>query len=385
MKKVAIIISPNYKDYAEKYLTDCVESLRKQDYQGEMKIFITDNESSEESFFYLQNKLKYYFAGGNDFNGSDQEPAKAGLKIIKWGIIRNEHNDGFAKGNNDAIRLAVEQDFEYIILFNMDTIVEPNCVSEMVKAAQSDEKIGAAQARLMLWPERDKINSLGNATHFLGFGYCEGYGEKWNSHPLPTSPSGRGRNPHLLNIFYPSGAAVLFKREVLEKIGLFDEEFWMYNEDQDLGWRIWLAGWKSVLAPDAVVYHKYQFAKSIKQYYWMDRNRIIAIIKNYHFLTLLLILPAFVIMELGLILFSLKTGWFKEKIKVWKYFLTPAKWKYLIRARGQAQALRKVKDRDIAKMITGKIWYQEIDDAKLKLVNPVFEAYWRLVKNMILW
>ena len=361
MKKAAIIISPNYKDYAKKYLDGCVESLRKQDWQGEMKIFITDNESSEESFNYLKSKLP------------------------EAEIIINKNNDGFAKGNNDAMKRAIAQEFDYIILFNMDTVVESDCVSELVKVAESGENIGAAQARLMLWPDKEKINSLGNATHFLGFGYCLGYNEDWDSHPLLTSPSGRGRDTHLLDIFYPSGAAVLFKKEVLEKVGLVDQEFWMYNEDQDFGWRIWLAGYKCVLAPDAVVYHKYQFAKSIKQYYWMDRNRIIAIIKNYHFLTLLLILPAFVIMELGLILFSLKTGWFKEKIKVWKYFLTPAKWKYLYNARKQAQALRKVKDRDMAKMITGKIWYQEIDDAKLRLINPVFNLYWQIAKFFIRW
>ncbi|MBU4257246.1 glycosyltransferase family 2 protein [Patescibacteria group bacterium] len=387
MKKVAIIISPNYKDYAEKYLADCVKSLRRQDYQGEMKIFITDNETSPESFEFL-NKI---FA---------EKLAKARQKF-EIEIIRNKNNDGFAKGNNDAMKLAIKQGFDYIVLFNMDTVVESDCVSELVKVAESGENIGAAQARLMLWPDKEKVNSLGNATHFLGFGYCEGYNEYWNSHPLPTSPSGRGRDSHLLDIFYPSGAAVLFKREVLEAISplpplakggnsegereFFDEEFWMYNEDQDLGWRIWLAGWKCVLAPDAVVYHKYQFAKSIKQYYWMDRNRIIAMIKNYHFLTLLLILPPFVIMELGLILFSLKTGWFKEKIKVWKYFLTPAKWKYLHNARKRTQSLRKIKDRDIAKMITGKIWYQEVDDVKLRLVNPLFEFYWRLVKMIIKW
>lgn len=362
MKKVAVIISPNYKDYAEKYLNDCIESLRKQDYQGEMKIFITDNETSPESFALLKK------------SAPEAE------------IIRNKGNDGFAKGNNDAMKRAIAQGFDYIILFNMDTVVESNCVSEMVKTAESEKyppcaplvkegnQIGAVQARLMLWPERDKINSLGNATHFLGFGYCLGYNTRIMNYEL-----------RIKDIFYPSGAAVLLKREVLEKIGLFDEEFWMYNEDQDLGWRIWLAGFRCVLAPDAVVYHKYRFAKSIKQYYWMDRNRIIAMIKNYHWLTLLLILPAFVIMELGLVLFSLKTGWFKEKIKVWKYFSTPAKWKYLHNARKQTQSLRKIKDRDMAKMITGKIWYQEIDDVKLRLVNPLFEFYWRLVKMAIKW
>ncbi|MBA3047888.1 glycosyltransferase family 2 protein [Patescibacteria group bacterium] len=349
-KKIAIIISPNYKDYAEKYLADCVDSIRKQDYQGEIKVFITDNETSSESF----NLLSRLAPEAN--------------------LILNKTNDGFAKGNNDAMKFALAQGFDYIFLINMDAAIENNCASELVKCAEKDENIGSVQARLMLYHDKNKINSLGNSTHFLGFGYCLGYNDRISDIGYRIS-----------DIFYPSGAAVLFKSEVLKQVGLFDEEFWMYNEDQDLGWRIWLAGYKCVLANSAVAYHKYEFSKSIKQYYWMDRNRIIAIIKNYHILTLLLIFPAFIIMEIGLILFSLKTGWFKEKMRVWKYFLTPAKWIYLISARKKTQKLRRVKDKDIIKLITGKIWYQEIDDVKLRLINPVFNAYWSIVKKLIVW
>ncbi len=362
-KRVAIIISPNYKDYAKKYLDDCIDSLRKQDWQGKMKIFITDNETSKESYQYLKDKLP------------------------EAQIHCNQNNDGFAKGNNDAIRLAMEQKYDYILLFNMDTIIEPSCLREMVKVVESDKKIGAVQARLMLYPEKDKINSLGNTTHFLGFGYSLGYREKYTKANRLHSPEPSGTmEPSGVNdIHYPSGAGVLFTREVLEKVGLYDKEYWMYNEDQEHGWRIWLAGYKCVLAPKAVVYHKYKFAKSIKQYYWMDRNRIITVVKSYHWLTLLLITPACIIMELGLLLFSLKTGWFKEKLRVWKYFFIPSTWRYLIKARRQSQGLRKVKDSDIVNLITGRIWYQEIDDVKLRLINPIFDFYWRICKFIIIW
>ncbi|RLC39157.1 hypothetical protein DRH27_00455 [Candidatus Falkowbacteria bacterium] len=360
-KNVAIIISPNWRDYAKKYLDECIKSIRRQDYPGELKIYLTDNETSPESFEFLK-KL-----------------------VPEAELVLNKTNDGFAKGNNDCIKLALSQGFDYIILFNMDTVVEPNCVRELVKTAESDEKIGAVQARLMLWPDKDTINSLGNTTHFLGFGYSLGYKEKIRNYQPKTNPP-RGDNLEISNLIgYPSGAAVLFKREILEKVGLFDEEYWMYNEDQELGWRIWLAGYKCIIAPKAVVYHKYKFAKSIKQYYFMDRNRIISILKCYHALTLLLILPAFIIMELGLVLFSFKTGWFKEKLKVWKYFINLSNWIYLIKSRRKIQKSRKVKDREIIKLITGKIWYQEIDDKKLNFINPIFNLYWNIVKKIIIW
>ncbi len=349
-KRVAIILG-NYKHYAEKYFPDCIKSIRDQNYEGEIKIFIYDNETSSGSFEFLSKN------------------------IPEAELVLNKTNDGFAKGNNDAIKLALAEGFDYVILFNSDTIIEKSCVTRMVEAVEDGESIGAVQARLMLHPETEKINSVGNATHFLGFGYSEGYGEVYEETEKTS----------LNNIAYPSGAAVLFAKEVLDEVGLLDEEFWMYNEDQDLGWRIWLAGYKCVVASGAVVYHKYEFSRSVQKYYWMDRNRIIAIIKNYHILTLILILPAFLIMELGLILFSLKSGWFKEKVRAWKYFFTPKTLKYLFKARRKTQKLRKVKDRDIATMITGKIWYQEIDDWKLRFINPVFNFYWNIVKKIIVW
>lgn len=368
-KRVAIILV-NCLDYAQKYLGDCLSGIRKQDYQGEMKIFLVDNGTTPESFKYLSEK------------------------VPEAEIILNKDNDGFAKGNNDGIRQALLQGYDYIVLFNLDTIIELDCVRKMIETIENKEwipdpsnlagrqvrddkrEIGAVQARMMLWPEKDKINSLGNATHFLGFGYCEGYNEKFSISNFQFSNK---------DICYPSGAAVLFRAEVLKEVGLFDEKFWMYNEDQDLGWRIWLAGYRCVLAPEAVIYHKYEFSRSISKYYWMDRNRIIVMKKNYRLGTLLLISPAALAMEIGLILFSIKGGWFKERMKVYGYFINPINWPYLFRARSESQSLRKVKDRDIISMFSGKIWYQEIDDVKLRLINPIFNTYWWLVKKIIWW
>ncbi|MFA4833480.1 MAG: glycosyltransferase family 2 protein [Patescibacteria group bacterium] len=356
-KKVAIIISPNWRDYAEKYLPDFIESLRGQNYAGRTKTFMADNETSDESFSLLKNIAP------------------------EIEIIRNKTNDGYAKGCNDAIRKALKDDFEYFAIFNIHTILEPDCLRKLVEVLEGADNIGLVQGRMMLYDGNpsagsgcNKISSLGNKTHFLGFGYCEGYQEKW---------SGQAKNGQ--DIFYPSGSCIMAKREVLEKIGLFDEEYWMYNEDQELGWRARLSGWRCVLATDAVLYNKYEFKRSIKKYYWMDRNRILAILECYRVPTLIMIFPAFIAMEIGLIFFSLKQGWFKDKVRVWKYFFSLKNWRYILKARKRNQRLRKINDKDIAGMITGKIWYQEIGDWKLKLVNPVFQVYWWLAKKIIFW
>jgi len=348
MQKLAVIISPNWKDYAQNYLADCLASLRKQTYK-DYDLFLIDNESSEQSFNFLKKTA----------------PEDT--------VIPLEKNEGFAGGNNAAIKLAIEKGYDFIFLVNMDTVLDEKCLAELMAVAQKNPQ-AAIQSRLMLWPETNKINSLGNVTHFLGFGYCDAYGKKITEQIM-----------HEKEIAYPSGAAVLLPTKILKQVGLFDEGMWMYNEDQDLGWRFWLSGHCCLLAPQSVVYHKYEFSRSIKKLYWLDRNRIIAILKNYHVLTLLLILPAFIVMELGLILFSLKSGWLKEKIRVWQYFLSLKNWHYLLRARRQSQMLRQTSDRKITKYFSGKIWYQEIDDVKLRFINPIFNVYWKIVRLIMFW
>jgi len=350
-KKIAIVISPNWHDYAEKYLHECMKSIREQDYNGEIKIYLSDNETSPESYKLLR---------------------KLAPEVE---LILNTANDGFAKGCNDAIRQALQENTEYIFLVNMDTVLDKSCLSNLIKYADKNQSKTLVQPRIMLWDQKDIVNSLGNNTHFLGFGFCHGYNEKWDNIKDDVKEE----------IFYPSGAGILFRVSELNKIGLFDEELWMYNEDQDIGWKTWLSGGECVVATEAVLYHKYEFAKSIKQYYYMDRNRIIEIIKNYKIGTLILILPALIVMEFGLILFSLKGGWLKEKLNVWKYFLMPSTWKYLLRERKRTREIRVIKDSEILSMISGKIWYQEIDDWKLKVINPFLNLYFKVVKIIVFW
>jgi GT2 family glycosyltransferase len=359
MKRTAIIISPNWRDYAEKYLGDCLESLVRQDYQGPVKYFFIDNESTAESMELfraaIDSRLPEFF---------DKE------------IFGIKHNAGFAEANNLAMRSALDQGFDYLILLNIDTVSDPSAIRELVAIAEQRPEIGAVQARLMLWQDKEKINSLGNETHFLGFGFCEGYNEPIGKHP---------ENAPEKKIFYPSGAGVLYKGETLKKIGLFDEVFWMYAEDQDLGWRIWLSGQECVLARNAVVYHNYEFSRSVQKYYWMNRNRLLVMLKNYHFLTLLLIAPAFLAMELGQLFFSWRGGWLNLQLKTYAYFLRPATWKYLLRERRTIQAARTVADRNIKDLFSSVIEYQEIMSAPLRIANFIFNLYWRIIKPIIIW
>lgn len=351
MKDIAIIVSPNFKDYAKKYLAPCLEAIRSQDCIDRCQLFLIDNATTEESAGYLKSMAP------------------------EAEILYNSENAGFAKGNNIAMKLALEQGYKYLVLLNMDTEADHSSISELVKVADAENMVGAIQSRLMLWPEKHRVNSIGNMTHFLGFGFSNGYQSVYQDDTMAPSP----------DIFYPSGAAVLFKADVLRTVGLFDEEFWMYAEDQDIGWRIWLAGFRCVLAPASVVYHKYEFGRSIEKYYWMDRNRVLVVLKNYKLLTILLIMPAFVIMEFGLIYFSLKNGSWQQKKAVYRYFLKASTWKYLSTARKKTQSIRKVSDRSLIGLFSSSIEYQEIMSPALMIANKVFAIYWRMVRRLIVW
>lgn len=349
MVKVAVLVSPNYKDYAKKYLADCLASLRAQTYK-EFDLFLVDNESTLETCLLLQSSAP------------------------EATVIPLEKNEGFAGGNNAALKIILVQNYDYVFLVNMDTVSEPNCLSELIAAAEAYPQAAAVQVRLMLWPDKQLINSLGNQTHFLGFGFGKDYRKTFCA-----------KDNAIKEICYASGAGVLYRVKALKSVGLYDEEIWMYNEDQDICLRFWLALWQTIIAPRAVVYHKYEFSRSITKYYWMDRNRIIVMLKHYRLATLILLAPIFLLVELGTMFFALSSGWFREKLKVWQYFFKLTSWRYILQARKKIQASRLLNDRALTRLFSADILHQEFDDKRLKIINPFFRLYWSVVRLIMFW
>lgn len=349
MKKVAVIIV-NYN--GEKYLPDCLESIAKVNYNGLFKVVVVDNNSEDNSL-----------------------PIIKSFDNLQIKLIENEKNLGFAEGNNMGIRWAMENGFDYVYLLNQDTIVEPDFLSRAVELAKSDDKISSVQSLLLLWPKRDKINSWGNEIHYLGFGYSGGYKRKYNESKIKDK-----------EINYSSGAGCLLKLKALKEIGLFDSDLFMYHEDLDLGWRMKLAGYKNMLASKSIVYHKYEFSRSIKKFYYMERNRYIVILKNYKWATLFLIGPALDFMELGMLLFSFFNGTYKQRFKVYKYIFNSKNLEAIFDKREKVQRLRKTSDRTISKNFAGSIDFQDLKNPILKyFVNPLFNFYWLIAKLFILW
>lgn len=311
-----------------------------------------------------------------DSHSGDQTPSRIQQEFPNVQVIASQTNLGYTGGNNLGFKKAMEQGAEYIAVVTQDVYVKPDWLLHALDTAEKDPDIGVVQPLLLLYPEREKINSTGNAIHFLGYGYAGDY-------QMPL----RNYNERFTKeIPYFSGAIVLFRSKALQATGYFDADLWMYNEDQDLGWRMWLLGYKNVMAPFSRAYHQYEFSRSISKLYYMDRNRLIVILQNYKLATILLILPALVLNELAGLLLAWKGGWLKEKLKVWSYFLNPRHWLMIAKKRRSRQAHRTVDDKDIIHRFTGAILFQDVMNPVVKYIaNPVLSLYFIVLKFIVRW
>lgn len=351
LPKVAII----YLSYnSKKYLDEVFLSLDKLDYpRDRLEIIFVDNVSTDGTREYL-----------------------SGVDGITY--FPNNENTGFAEGNNLAIRYAISKGIDYVYLHNPDLRLHPQAIKEAVMMAESDEKIGSVQSFMKLWKDEGTINSTGGMVHFLGFGFVRDNGSRVDN-IVPTFRDGE-------EITYASGAAVLFRTSALKNVGLLDSHLWMYHEDLELGWRLRLAGYKNVLALKSHAYHDYEFSRSIKKFYWMERNRFLVHASHLKLPTLVILSPFFLGMEVALIPFAIKGGWLKEKMKTYKALLHPKTWKYLRRKRKESKRLRKISDKEIVSMFTAKVEHQETSSILVTHVgNPLLSSAWFVIKRIIIW
>jgi len=361
MRKVAVILV-NYKDYAERFLIECRDSLRLQDYSKEdFAVYMVDNASSSGSLEFLK-------------------------KSYPEAVILSRSDGNYSAANNCGIKKAIEDGFELFVIANMDTKFDSSWLSELVKAISSDDKIGLAQSLILLYPKNveeqvnPKINSVGNSLHYLGFGFTKGYGEALGEEGL----KGLKREREIKG--YASGCSLIIKKEVLDKIGFYNEEYYMYHDDIELGWRAKLAGYKIVLAPASIVYHKYEFSRSLRMFYYMERNRYLVMLHFYRLGTLILLFPMIMIMDIGIWFFSLFNGQSVTKLNVCQYLLSPGSWQKILSTRKQVRKLRVLKDREILNDCVSEIQFQEISNPVLKyLGNPICQLYFRLIKRVISW
>lgn len=341
------------------YIDEVVSSVANLDYPKEkLSLIIVDNASVDESAEYIDEHVM-------------PRSRKDLPEIIFFPM---QENKGFAEGNNIGINHALLDDYDYVYLLNNDAKLDPQAIREAVLLAESDKTIGSVQSTMCLWQDPERLNSTGGMVQFLGFGFVRDNG-------LFKKDVHRNDGEE---IAYASGAAVLYRSTVLKAVGLLDPFLFLYHEDLELGWRIRLYGFKNVLSTKSVVFHYYEFKRSIKKFYWMERNRFLVHLSHLKITTLILLTPFMLVLELALILFAIKGGFIKEKLFSYAELLKPKTWGYIKKKRKESQIIRKVSDRQIVKLFTAKIEHQETSNIIVeKIANPSLSLIWWVLKKII--
>ncbi|MEK7322535.1 MAG: glycosyltransferase family 2 protein [Pseudomonadota bacterium] len=230
-------------------------------------------------------------------NGStDGSPEKvAGLPGVTVRMLGD--NLGFAAGNNRAFS---ECDTEFVALLNPDAFPEPDWLEKLLAAARAHSDVAAFGSRQMVEGVEGVVDGLGDVYHLSGLVWRRGHGRSLKSSDLVAC-----------EIFSPCAGAALYRREALAVVVGFDEDFFCYVEDMDLGFRLRLAGYRSIYVPDAVVHHVGSAATggqhSDFSVYHGHRNLVWTYVKNMPGWSFWACLPLHLLMNLAtIVVFSLR-------------------------------------------------------------------------------
>jgi GT2 family glycosyltransferase len=191
----------------------------------------------------------------------------ANVSGVRVRVIANAHNAGFGAAVNQAYRIS---ESPYVAVLNDDAMAHPQWLETLLRDAEAHPQIGmfACQVRIA---GTGTLDSTGMLIAVDGSSKQRGHGT-----PAQTS--------YPAEALFPSGSAAMYRREMLDQTGAFDESFFLYCEDVDLGLRARWAGWGCRYVAEAVVEHRYSHsagrASALKAYY-VERNRLYAAIKNF--------------------------------------------------------------------------------------------------------
>ena len=270
-KKVTVII-PNYNGL--KFMEPCMAALKGQTSQ-EFDVLVVDNGSTDGSAEWLK---------------EHQIP----------GIFLKE-NTGFSGAVNAGIRASRTP---YVILLNNDTEAEPDYIEELVKAIEQSPRIFSVSPRMIQMHRRERMDDGGDMYSIMGWAYQRGVGQEIERYERPC------------HIFSACAGAAIYRREIFEEIGYFDEMHFAYLEDIDVGYRAKIAGYYNRYCPSAIVYHVGSGTSGSRynqfKIRYSSRNNIYLIYKNMPVLQILLNLPAFILGFSAKLVFFASKGYGKE-------------------------------------------------------------------------
>ncbi|MFZ5917787.1 MAG: glycosyltransferase family 2 protein [Chloroflexota bacterium] len=249
------VIVVNYN--GRQHLSPCFSSLLALDYPTDrLELILVDNASTDGSL----DHMRQHFSGVR--------------------LIANARNWGLCRANNIG---AAAAGGEVLAILNNDTRVEPDWLKEIVRPFE-DPAVACVGSRILSW-DGARLDFAGGAMNFYGYGYHLDFGAPADAVPGQDGP-----------VLAPCGGVMAVRRDAYLEAGGEDEDFFVYYEDIDLGWRLWVLGHRVVMAPRAVGYHRhsafYRAVPEARTRLLYERNALLAVIKNYDQANLRRVLPA---------------------------------------------------------------------------------------------
>ncbi len=267
-----VILNHNGK----RFLDECLTSVLKSTYTKK-QVYLLDNASTENDVAYV----------------------KENYPEVK--IIQNPLNNGYCAAYNIAFNVCPG---EYIICLNNDVTVAPNWIEGLVNLAESDQRIGAIQPKLLSYHQPTHFEYAGGSGGMIDvFGYPFLRGRIFTE-----IEEDQGQYEDIAPIFWTSGAAMFLRKSALEDSGLLDETIVHHMDEIDLCWRLRLAGYSLYVQPKSVIKHiggATITTASFKKTYWNHRNSIYIMLKNYELLQVIRFVPVHILLDYVVILQSL--------------------------------------------------------------------------------
>ena len=203
-------------------------------------------------------------------NGSCDGSAELAETEFAARVIRNSGNRGFCAANNQGIGAARG---EFVALLNNDAEAEPGWLAALLRACMRAPEVGMAASKVLVWEDPRRIDKVG---HLI---YPDGQNRGRGSGALDIGQFDREEE-----VLWPDGCAAMYRKEMLDRIGGFDEDFFAYGDDAELGLRARIAGWKCIYTPEAVVRH-HRGSTLGKDSAWrlelIERNRLLLALKLF--------------------------------------------------------------------------------------------------------
>jgi GT2 family glycosyltransferase len=295
----------------------------------------------------------------NDEHGaaSRSERIQAQARVLAPG-----GNLGYTGAANLAAR---EARGEWLFFLNPDALAESDCLARLMEAVDGpDVVIVGAQ---VLLPD-GRVNAGDNPINIAGISWSGHYGQPREHAPARDTAA-------------VSGAALLVRRDRFLGLGGLCPYFFLYVDDTDLAWRVRLAGGRVRFCPEAVVVHDYAFDKGSGKWFYLERNRMWALLSNLQLRTLALLAPVLLATEAAVFARSVREGWLREKLRAWGFVIGHGP--ELSRWRGAVQRHRRVSDDQVLRLFVGGVETSLLEAGPPRWGNLVLERYRRVVLRLL--